>query len=207
MTPAPEDQNKLNNAQAKAPRLYARLLDAAYASLKGLSKRNLVIGGSTYTGGEIRPVLWVKYLRLPNGRAPRMDLYGHNPFTMREPNLRNPSLSGNAADFSDLDWFNRLVDRNLAQGRKGRHLRLFLGEFTVPTAERDLEFHYWVTPKTQAKWITSGFRVARQVGAYAFGWIPLRDEQPDPQGAPVRHTGLIFSDGSHKPGYDAFKRG
>ena len=207
LPPMKKGQKKLTSVQLKAVRLYARLLDGAYVALKHESRRNLVIGGNSFTAGDIRPVPWVKNLRLSNGRPPRMDLYGHNPFTMREPDLRKPSLADGNADFSDLDWFNRLVDRNLARPRGRRHLRLFLGEFTVPTAERDLEFYYWVTPATQAKWIKSGFKVARQVGAYAFGWIPLRDEPPRPDGAPVRHTGLIFHDGRKKPGYFAFKRG
>lgn len=199
-------QTRLTRAQAKIPRRYARILDAAYGGLKAVSRRNLVVGGSSYTAGDIRPVQWVQNLRMPNGRAPRMDLYGHNPFTQREPNLRRPPLKGGYADFSDLDWFNRVVDRNLAQRRPGRHLRLFLSEFTVPSAERDLEFFYWVTPETQAKWVTSGFRVARQVGAYAFGWIPLRDDPRSPDGARVRNTGLLFHDGQRKPAYFAYKR-
>jgi hypothetical protein len=206
MEPMGPTQTRLTRTQAKVPRRYARILDAAYGGLKAINKRNLVIGGSSYTAGDIRPVQWVQNLRLPNGRAPRMDLYGHNPFTMREPNLRRKPLKYGYADFSDLDWFNRVVDRNLARGRRGRHLRLFLGEFTVPSAERDLEFSYWVTPETQAKWVTSGFRVARQMGAYAFGWIPLRDDPPRADGAPVRNTGLLYSDGRKKPAYLAFKR-
>lgn len=201
-----EDTAPLTKKQAEAPRRYARLLDAAYGQLKRQSRRNLVLGGSTYTAGDIKPVFWVRNLRLPGGRPPRMDLYAHNPFTMRKPDLRKPPLAYGFADFSDLDWFNRLIDRNLARGGK-RHIRLFLGEFNLSTAERDLEFSFWVTPETQATWIKSGFRVARQVGAYAFGWIHLRDDPPDPQGAPVRHTGLIFHDGERKPGYFAFKRG
>ena len=192
----------------KTPRRYARLLDAAYSALKSRSSKNIVIGGNSYTAGEggVKPVPWVRNMRLPDGRPPRMDLYGHNPFTMREPNLRNKPLAGGNADFSDLDWFNRHVDRYLAK-RGRRHLRLFLGEFTVPSAANDREFGYWVTPKTQAKWIDSGFRVARQVGAYAFGWIPLRDEPATGGESLERHTGLIFRDGTKKPGYFAFKRG
>ena len=208
VTPMGERQKTpLTKAQRKAPRRYARLLDAGYAALKRERRSNLVIGGNSFTGGDIHPVQWVQNMDLPNGRPPRMDLYGHNPFAQREPRLSRPNLGYGFADFSDLDWFNRVVDRSLARPRGKRHLRLFLAEFTVPTAERDLEFYYWVTPETQAKWITSGFRVARQVGAYAFGWIPLRDEPPRADGAPVRHTGLIYSDGTRKPGYFAFKRG
>ncbi len=70
----------LDGAQRQAPHLYARLLDAAYGALKRVSRRNLIIGGSTYTTGLLDPEQWIENLRLPNGRPPRMDMYAHNPF-------------------------------------------------------------------------------------------------------------------------------
>ena len=45
--------------QAEAPRLYARILDAAYGALKGVSRRNLVIGGDTFTTGDIKTGQWM----------------------------------------------------------------------------------------------------------------------------------------------------
>jgi hypothetical protein len=44
---------RLDRAQQVAPHNYARILDAAYGALKQVSRRNLVIGGSTYTTGDI----------------------------------------------------------------------------------------------------------------------------------------------------------
>lgn len=40
----------------ESARAYAPILDAAYGSLKGVSPRNIVIGGMTWTGGEVKPV-------------------------------------------------------------------------------------------------------------------------------------------------------
>ena len=194
------EPSRTPNYQPQQPARYARMLDASYAALKRQSPRNLVIGGNTFTGGSTRPVKWVRGMRLPDGRPPRMDLYGHNPFTAREPDLRRAPL-GDYADFSDLGRFQATVTRYLGRPRRKR-VRLFLSEFTVPTARGDSEFGFFVRPRTQAQWITKGYRVARQVRAYGFGWIHLYDEP----GPPI-FGGLIDSRGMRKPGYYAFKRG
>ncbi|MEA2396641.1 MAG: polysaccharide biosynthesis protein PslG [Thermoleophilaceae bacterium] len=203
---SPSQPGHLTNAQAAAPKRYARLLDAAYGALKGRSKHNLVIGGNTFTAGDIKPADWVKNMRLPNGKPPRLDLYGHNPFCNRKPDLKNPPSPGGLQDFSDLGRFGKVVDQRFG-GSRHRHVPLFLSEFTLVTAPNDSEFNFYVLPKTQASWITSGFKVARSVGAYAFGWIHLYDDAPRSNGAPVSHGGLLDYQGTKKPGYAAFKKG
>src|SRR5207248_789168 len=72
---APPTATRLTPTQARAPHVYAQMLDASYGALKRASKRNLVIGGNTYTTGDVSTREWINYLRLPNGRPPRMDLY------------------------------------------------------------------------------------------------------------------------------------
>jgi hypothetical protein len=189
--------------QAQAPRRYARLLDAAYGQLKAERPANIVIGGNTYTTGNIRPSDWVRNLRLPSGRRARMDLYGHNPFSFRDPDLSNrPSLS---VDLSDLDWFSRLVQRQLGRPWHKR-VPLFLSEFTMPTAP-DREFNLYVSPKVQASWITKAFRIAHAVDAEGLGWIHLRDEPATAAGGNGLHGGLLTDDGTPKPGFYAFMRG
>ena len=37
---------------------YAAILDDSYGALKGVSARNFVIGGSTFTGGDISALNW-----------------------------------------------------------------------------------------------------------------------------------------------------
>lgn len=192
-------------AQKRAPRRYARLLDAAYGQLKAQRRSNVVIGGNTYTVGEVRPGDWMRAMKLPGGRPPRLDLYGHNPFSLRSPDLRRRPSPADIIDFSDLGRFDKDLQRVLGAPRR-KTIKLFLSEFTIPTAE-DREFNFFVAPRTQARWITAAFRIARRVRNIAgLGWIHLRDEPPIP-GTAVSHGGLMTHDGRKKPGYHAFKRG
>jgi hypothetical protein len=188
------------------PQKYAELLDAAYVALKRRSRRNMVIGGMTWTGGRItggfQPVDWVRQMRLPNGRAPRLDWYGHNPMPFRQPNLRNRPIAGGWRDMSDLNTFGREVQRSLRR-RGGPRIPFWLSEFTVP-AERALG---WGGPFTQApseagqaRWLTAGYRVADQLGSQVrgMGWFTLIDRAGNP-------WGLIKEDGSPRPSLSAFR--
>jgi hypothetical protein len=201
LTPAPPGE-PLNRKQAIAPHRYARMLDAGYGALKHVSRHNVVIGGNTYTAGDIRTPEWIHNLRLPNGKPPRMDLYGHNPFSGRDPNLSNRQSPNGVVDFSDLARLSKLVDRELAP--RHHHLRLFLSEWTIPTSPGDIHFDFWTTPKVQAKWIQDAWRIVRRHRfIYALGWINLFD---DPPGTGSR-GGLLDDQGRPKPGYYAFKAG
>lgn len=193
-------KRKLTSAQARAPHVYARMLDASYGALKRVSRANVVIGGNTYVTGDIPVKLWIDNMRLPNGKPPRMDMYGHNPFPFRDPNLSNPPLPYGYYDFSDLARLSRLVNRELAP--RGRRLKVFLSEFGIPTAPGD-EFGYYVSPATQATWITDAWRIVRRSPfIYALGWVGTFD---DPQHGITK--GLLTQQGVPKPGYYAFKSG
>ena len=189
----------LTAAQREAPHRYARMLDAAYVALKRASPRNLVVGGMTFTTGDVDTRHWIENLRLPNGRPPRMDLYGHNPFSFRDPSFANPPSPIGAVDFSDLRRLAGWIDTNLGRGRP--QIKLFLSEWTIPTAV-DLQFNFYVDPPVQAKWIADGLRIARTWSrVYALGWINLYDQLPETSG------GLLDGAGNRKPGYYAWKDG
>ena len=206
LIPAPPTASRLTRRAAAAPHRYARMLDASYGALKRVTRRNLVIGGNTYTGGDVPTRLWIENLRLPNGRAPRMDLYGHNPYCFRAPNLANPAADPSIGkpswqvDFSDLGRLSRLVNRRLA--RRHHAIRLFLSEWWIPTApDSELSFH--TTRAVQARWITAGLRIVRRSRfIYALGWIHVFD---DPPGGSM--SGLFDAQGRPKPGYFAFRDG
>ena len=201
-TPAAPSASTLTPAQAWAPHRYAQLLDASYAALKRVTRRNLVIGGNTFTTGDISTRQWIQNMRLPNGHAPRMDLYGHNPLSWRDPNLANPPSPDGEVDFSDLRRLSRLVDRNLAP--RHRHIRLFLSEWFVPTAP-DNELNIYVTPAVQAQWISDAWRIVRSSPfIYALGWIHIIDSRPRSHGSA---GGLLDYRGRPKPGYYAFAAG
>jgi hypothetical protein len=191
----------------RGPRTYAKLLDAAYGSLKRSSRRNLVIGGNSFVTGDVSPRNWIKNLRLPNGKPPRMDLYGHNPFSSRRPNLKRRPLGHGFADFSDLDTLAGWVDRYVGRPRGKRRMKLFLSEFFIPTDHFNHEFNFYVKRRTAASWLISALRITRRWSRiYALGWFSLYDDPPNARHDEV-NRGLLDYRGRKKPAYNAFKSG
>lgn len=203
-----EERDKpLSRAARAAPRRYARLLDHAYSVLKRADRRNRVIGGNTFTTGDISPRNWIRNLRLPDGRPPRMDFYGHNPFTARRPDLKKPPLGFGFADFSDLDTLVGWIDRSLARRGRNRGLRLFLSEFLLPTDHPNSEFNFYVTREAQADWLSAALRITRRWSRiYTLGWVALYDDEPQADGLEVAR-GLLEHDGDRKPSYAAYRDG
>ncbi len=192
--------------ECTGPRRYARMLDASYVQLKRQNRRNLVIGGNTFTTGDVAPRQWIKCMAYRHRTRPRFDLYGHNPFTRRRPNLHKRPLGFGYADFSDLDTLARWLDRYLGR-RRGHRIKLFLSEFTLPTDHANYEFNFWVDRSVQASWLRSALRITRRWSRiYSLGWLELYDEKARPKGDEVNH-GLIDIHGHKKPSYRAFKRG
>jgi hypothetical protein len=200
----------LTRAQRRGPEHYAQILDDSYESLKQVDPGNIVIGGNTFSGGDIRPLTFIKYLRLPNGKPPRMDMYGQNPFGYRRPDLSQGLINpgSGVADFSDLDVVAQYVDKYLSRaGRNKGKLPLFLSEYFLPTDHSNWEFNYWVSRKTAASWLMDAFKIADHWHRiYTLGWFELEDEQPNGLGTEV-DRGLLTSKGAKKPAYYAFKRG
>jgi hypothetical protein len=187
----------------RGARRYAAILDASYAALKGVSKRNLVIGGNSFTVGAVPPMNWVRNLKLASGKRPRMDLWGHNPFSARSPKLNTERLPAGYADFNDVDDLAEQLDISF----KGKHLKLFLSEYTLPTDHENWEFNFHVTRRTQARWLTKALKISRGYKRiYTFGYLGLYDDPLRDDGRQVER-GLITRSGTHKPAYRAFKRG
>jgi hypothetical protein len=186
----------LTPAQQVAPHTYAQLLDAAYAQLKSASRRNLVLGGSSWSGGDIDTQQWIENLRVPSGRRPRMDMYAHNPFSSKDPSFSQPFSPLGVVQFSDLPELAGWIDRYLRRG-----MPIFISEFTIPTAI-DQEFQFYVDPPVAARWVTDALRLARHwKRIYAFGWIHVYDNPP------ISNGGLLTVQGQPKPDYYAFEHG
>lgn len=183
---------------------YARLVDATYGRLKALNRENMVIGGNTTTSGSIDPFNWARSMRLPNGKPPRMDLWGHNPFGTRGPDLRKSQLIAGTADMSDLDVFAPWVRKYLSRGGRNRRLKLFATEYTAPTDDPGFEFPYHVTRALQASWLRAAWKITASENLYGLGWIALRDSRRE-DGA-TSQIGLLDLGGAKKPSYDVFKR-
>jgi hypothetical protein len=206
----PETPGKrLTRAEGRAARKYARMLDAGYAALKAVNRRNLVIGGNSFTTGDISPRNWIRSMRLRDGRRPRMDLYGHNPFTARRPDLAHPLVNPPTgwADFSDLDTMFEWLDRHGYRDSRGRRMRIFVSEFYFPTDHPNREINFYVGRRLQARWVRDVLRIVRATPRIAtLGWLSLVDDPPRADGLEV-NRGLIDQQGRRKPAFRAFRRG
>jgi hypothetical protein len=197
----------LTREMKRGPHRYARILDAAYAALKKVNRRNLVIGGNTFTTGDVSVLNWIRNLRLANGRPPRMDLYGHNPFSARRPVFGGPPLGYGFADFTDLPILARWIDRHLGRRRSNRGAKIFISELLWPTDHSNFEFNFWVSQETAASWLTDALRETRKwKRIYTLAWLALYDDPPREDGLEV-NRGLLTRDGQKKPAYRAYKRG
>jgi hypothetical protein len=185
------------------PRRYALLLEAAYHALKSVSRRNVVVGAMTYTSGDVRPADWLRWMRLPSGRPPDLDEYGHNPFTTRFPDLSRTPIGPGWRDFGDLDTLIREVRKVYA--RVGRRPRLWLSEFTISSDRGNRAFNFYVSRRKQAEWISAAFRIAsHQPYVAGLGWLGLYDD-PSSVTRGIT-TGLLTYKGREKPSYDAYRR-
>jgi hypothetical protein len=202
----PDLGKPLPRSKQAGPRLYARYLDAAYGRLKARSRRNVVIGGNTWTAGAVRPLYWIRALKLPSGKPPRMDQYGHNPAGPRMPDLRKSPQAAGIADFSDLDTLGRAIDRHLGRRSNGKKIGIFLSEYVVLTDSAIPGIPYFRTPRGQASYIAAGMRIVRRSKRISgLGIFKLYD---DPRGdAPDANWGLLRADGTRKPSFRAFARG
>ena len=200
---------RLTAAEARAAHKYARMLDAGYGALKRVNRRNLVIGGNSFTTGDISPLNWIRSMRLRDGSRPRMDLYGHNPFTARRPDLAHPLVRPpwGWADFSDLDTMFGWLDRYGYRDARGRRLRIFVSEFYYATDHPNNEINFYVGRHLQAEWVGDVLRIVRATPRIAtLGWLSLVDDPPRSDGLEV-NRGLIDQQGRRKPAFHAFRKG
>jgi hypothetical protein len=183
------------------PRRYAILLDAAYGALKGANPANVVIGGMTYTVGQVSPPDFVRWLRLPNGAPPRMDDWGHNPYSTRYPNLREKPYAPGVRDINDIDT----LHDEIAQAYRRRAVpNLWLSEFGISSDHANRAFDYYVSRPVQAKWVTAAFRLVDSVPYVAgLGWYELLDVSSQLAGNLTE--GLMTTGAAPKPAFYAYQ--
>jgi hypothetical protein len=182
------------------PRAYALLLDAAYGALKAQSANNKVIGANTWTSGTVKPPDFLRYMRMPSGRPPRLDWFGHNPFPFRTPKLAEGPLSGGFRDISDTDTLSDEVRRAY-----GRRVPLWLSEYTIQSDRGSAVFATFVPRALQAQYLTAGYGIGDELGARVagVGWLALLDEPP---GADSANWGLLTYGLRRKPAFSAMVR-
>ena len=187
---------------SSGPGAYANLLDAAYGALKPLpGDPDVVVGGMTFTYGEIAVRDWITNMVRSNGQRPRLDDYGHNPFPRRCPDLNSgPNyLADGARDISDIDTLGPE-----AQAAFGPTTKLWLSEFTVSSDRPNRAMTFFVSRAEQANWLTRAYALAGSVNYVSgLGWFNLHDEAiTSPLGLTM---GLMTYEGEQKPAYAAYR--
>jgi hypothetical protein len=193
----------------RAPRLYAQLLDASYRAMHAVRRNVVVIGGNVHNAGwndatTTAPDTFLRYMVLPNGRRPRMDMFGLNPYTERPLDMALPHVAGRV-DFNDLDWLARTLDRYWP----GQHLQLFIEEFGWNTEHEAYGWPYFVSRKKQAAKLTLAFKIAARFQRInTMCWYQLFDARPSRSGDRWLNwtTGLRTWAGVKKPSWYAFAR-
>ena len=184
------------------PERYALLLNAAYGALKSVSSANVVIGGMTYTVGTLGAPEFIRWMRLPDGKPPRLDYYGHNPYSARFPNLSEGPYAPGVRDINDIDT----LEHELAVAythSPGGTPKLWLSEFSVSSDHANRAFAFYVSRAAQAQWVTAAFKLVDSVSYVAgLGWYQLLDE---PSSIPENLTnGLMTATEELKPAFNAY---
>jgi len=187
----------------KGAQAYAVLLDLAYGAIKKINPKDLVIGGNTQVSGSddartTSPGAWLRRLVLPNGRRPRLDLWGHNPFTERPIDLSLRPVSRYSYDFDDLDSLAADLDRYYPR----RRIRLFLGETGNLTEHVNSDWFFMTTRADQAARIRQMYRIATRYKRIAAIANNLLYDQPGEKGWT---TGLRTADGVRKPSWYVYR--
>jgi hypothetical protein len=183
------------------PERYAALLDGAYGALKAVSRSNKVIGGMTFTTGIFGAPEFLKRMRLPGGRPPRMDYFAHNPYSTRFPDLAEQPYATGVRDINDIDTLHREL-AGVYRGH-GATPKLWLSEFGISSDGPNRAFDFYVSRAVQARWVTAAFGLVDSVPYVAgLGWYDLLDE---PASIPERITeGLMTAEGAPKPAFAAY---
>jgi hypothetical protein len=182
------------------PRRYALLLNSAYHALKGISRANTVIGGDTWSFGTVEPADFVKWMRLPDGKPPPLDYYGHNPFSVRFPDLKQPPYFPGGRDINDIDTLHDQLDQLYH-----RSVKLWLSEFTISSDHTNRAFTFAVSRRQQAGWLAAAYRLVNSVSYVAgLGWFNLIDESPLPRNQNLT-DGLMTYKLKPKPAFYAYQ--
>jgi hypothetical protein len=181
------------------PERYASLLEAAYGALKAVNQSNIVIGGMTYTVGTLSAPEFIHWMRLPDGKPPRLDYYGHNPYSARFPNLSENPYTPGVRDINDVDT----LESELAAAYRhqpGGTPKLWLSEFSVSSDHANRAFAFYVSRAAQAQWVAAAYKLVDSVSyVVGLGWYQLLDE---PSSVPENLTnGLMTAAGTPKPAF------
>ena len=207
----PALRRRFDPAQRRGPRRYARILDAAYAALKRVSRRNLVIGGNTLTTGDV--VAAQLHPRPCACRAAAARAWTSTATTRSRsasPRLCRTAARLSATPTSPTSTRSRAGSTAVMGTRPARAPAPALPVRAVDPADRPRQLRVQLLGHA-ARPRPAGWRAALRITRrwrriYTLGYLGLYDDPPRPDGREV-NRGLITFDGRKKPAFRAFRDG
>ena len=155
----------------------------------------------TFTGGDVRPPDFIRWMRLPSGRPPRLDWFGANPYPFRFPDLADRPVAGGWRDLGDLDTLATKstppTDRSASTPASGSPSSPSRAARTRATSNTTS------ARPNRREWLRAGYDGGRRgrEPSPASGWFTLLD-RPTADGA--ANWGLMTADGAPKPAFSAY---
>ncbi len=206
-----------------SPADYANFLQAA--SRRYPSVHYWMIWGEPNGGADFNPMPadFLHWMRLPDGQPPRMDYYGHNPYSARFPKAGEqprPGYShlvsyeeflkkkkhklepGAERDIDDIATMHKEL-ATIYKHRPGGAPKLWLSEFSISSEGPTRAFNFFVSDAEQAVWLTAAYKLVDSTSSVAgLGWYDLVDEPASVKGHLTE--GLLTESGTHKPAFSAY---
>jgi hypothetical protein len=174
-----------------------RLLNPAYAALKGVNRSNRVAGGVTAPRGNAGGLSPVDFIRAMRAARARLDVYAHHPYPTR-PRTETPT-SGGCAHCTTITM--ATLDRLLSEvERAWPGKRIWLTEYGYQTSPHDRLLG--VPPAKQAQYLIDASRkVYATPGVDMLIHFLVRDDRL----LAGWQSGVFTAAGAAKPAYVAFR--
>lgn len=206
---------------AAAPQHYRALLNAFYDAAKGVDPQSVVVTAGTAPYGDppgvgrTRPLaFWRDVLCLEHSKELRptacatkakFDVLAHHPINTSggpEVSAVHPDDAA-TPDFGEVRRILRAAETHGTVGVGGRHELWATEIWWDSRPPDDVE---GIALKTHARWLEEALYVLWKQGASAVINLQMRDVPFNPGDADAdTSTGLLFSDGTEKPAFTAFR--
>jgi hypothetical protein len=187
-----------------APAHYRDMLNAAFAALQNVDRRNVVVTGGTAPYGDRtgRRTAPVRFLRALLSKPVRFHVLAHHPYSVG--NAFRRALGRDDVAIADMAKLTRVVR---SARRKGRALpagrkRFWVTEVSWDSSPPDPD---GVPAARHARWLADAFFTLWRAGVDTITWFQVRDAAPRPSYDTTFQSGVYLRNGRPKPARRAFR--
>ena len=160
-------------------RTYAPILDAAYAALKAVSPANVVIGGMTWSGGDVKPEPFLRAMQLARWTPAEARLVRAQPVPVSlsgpRASRRLPAAGATSATSRRSSSRSVRSTPRWDYGRSSGCPSSRSSRITLRTPSTS-----FVSREEQAAWLTAAYDIANRVDSVeGLGWFSLLDQRPE----------------------------